>query len=225
MNHDFSVKTFTRFFHTSMCIFTVSEWNPMRQKGKEEVEVRAGEKWKIQYNKDWTVRFNFCCFDFIKKSKLVYRSLTSLPVCLLFSYSVERAPHVGKEREGGRAFDGAEGTTQRGGDLHRRLNSAPPNPHTHTRWFSQRTSACKRKHDYSWTHTCTHAHAVWRMNRLPSVSRQHFHNTSSFSYPEFSRAYTRLWLLPPEYVCAHIHTQTFYFLSSHNYLSQISLTF
>lgn len=128
-----SVWNHSHVFSTQVCAYSrlvnETQWD---RKGKEEVQVRAGEKWKIQYNKDWKARFNFCCFDFNKKSKLGYRSLTSLPVCLLFSYSVERAPHVGKEREGGRASDGAEGTTQRGGDLHRWLNSAPPNPHTHS---------------------------------------------------------------------------------------------
>ncbi len=37
----------------------------------------------------------------------------------VFSHSVERTPHVGKEREGGRASNGTEGAAQRGGDLHR----------------------------------------------------------------------------------------------------------
>lgn len=51
----------------------------------------------------------------------------------MFPYSVERTPHVGKEREGGRVSYGTEGAAQRGGDLHRRLNSAPPDtPPTHT---------------------------------------------------------------------------------------------
>ncbi len=78
----------------------------------------------------------------------------------MFSHSVERTPHVGKEREGGRASNGTEGAAQRGGDLHRWLNSAPPDTPPHTRWLSRRTSACKRKHNYSSTHTRTHAPAV-----------------------------------------------------------------
>lgn len=78
----------------------------------------------------------------------------------VFPYSVERTPHVGKEREGGRASYGTEGTAQRGGDLHRRLNSAPPDTPTHTHADSVEGHLHANVNNYSSTHTRTHAPAV-----------------------------------------------------------------
>ncbi len=137
----------------------------------------------------------------------------------VFPYSVEWTPHVGKEREGGRASYGTEGTAQRGGDLHRRLNSAPPDTptHTHTRWLSRRTSACKRKHNYSSTHTCKHAPTVDEWTDYPQ------YHGSTFTTPRVTAtpnsAELRLafgYFLPYTYrMCAYTHTQIFYLFSSH----------
>ncbi len=132
----------------------------------------------------------------------------------MFPHSVERTPHVGKEREGGRASNGTEGAAQRGGDLHRWLNSAPPDTHADS----------VEGHLHANVNTTIpqhiHAHMHLQLNEQTTLSiTAALSRSLELQLLRIQQNLSSPLLFPP------VHTQIFNFLSTHNYLSQISLAF
>lgn len=137
-----------------------------------------------------------------------------LYVCLHVPCSVERTPHVSKKGKGGRVSDGTEGTAQRGGDLHRRLNLTPPDAHR-----LGRTSACKCKYNNAFR-ARIHAPAYLQYDEWTQCIYPQYHN-STFMPPrikatsvELRWADTQLGVL---FFQTHTHSLCSFFQNSQQF--------